>query len=534
MKKCLQLFYIIIFFLIAYSNLDPVFAQQNEIKESNNPNKITGQPFGTALGSFNGVIAYSNGIDTAGTYGTYGLEYQCVEYVNRYYATYLKLPNMKGNGNANLLFSNLPSKYNLTQFTNKISSTPPQVGDILCFSGGTDGKGHVAIVRALSSNQVTVIQQNVTEDYRDTSFAYSLSINDGKYSIDASRLGATYKCQGWLRAPYTPAAPSCTFNVTVKGSSTQLLSNGWKFWKDSKMVSDFYTVNLIISGLPAGNNWMLYLVDPTGNPKWEVIGNQSNTSYSFTFSPPTDASNGGGYTFRLYPQGDLNSMWSASNIFYCSTLPVLTISVSPTPLIIGQTANVTWSVSGGIPSLNDGGWINNIRLQWYQNSKQPSNALSNIISTTEANHNYSFQVPSSIPNTTLPGSNFMIAGVADAETSLPPNLVYAFTDTFNIVIGPTNIDQKMNNIPVKFGLEQNYPNPFNPTTVIKYELPKSGLVKINIYDALGREIKTLINKQEPAGNYEITFDAAKIPSGVYFYRLTAGNYTETKKMVLQK
>lgn len=83
-----------------------------------------------------------------------------------------------------------------------------------------------------------------------------------------------------------------------------------------------------------------------------------------------------------------------------------------------------------------------------------------------------------------------------------------------------------------FSLSQNYPNPFNPSTVIRFVVPGSRFVSLRIYDVLGRLVKTLVNKVESPGSYEVTFDAASLASGVYFYRLTAGGYVKTRKMVL--
>jgi carboxypeptidase T len=91
-----------------------------------------------------------------------------------------------------------------------------------------------------------------------------------------------------------------------------------------------------------------------------------------------------------------------------------------------------------------------------------------------------------------------------------------------------------NGIPKTFALEQNYPNPFNPTTVIKYQLPKSELVTIKIYDVLGRQVASLINEKKDAGYYEITFDASSLSSGVYFYKIEAGDFVESKKMMVLK
>ncbi len=88
--------------------------------------------------------------------------------------------------------------------------------------------------------------------------------------------------------------------------------------------------------------------------------------------------------------------------------------------------------------------------------------------------------------------------------------------------------------PKGFFLAQNYPNPFNPSAVISYYLPVNSFVTLKVYDVLGREVKTLTNGRETAGSHSIVFNADNLPSGVYFYRLQAGNYTATKKLMLLK
>jgi hypothetical protein len=86
----------------------------------------------------------------------------------------------------------------------------------------------------------------------------------------------------------------------------------------------------------------------------------------------------------------------------------------------------------------------------------------------------------------------------------------------------------------KYTLYQNYPNPFNPKTTINYSIPKTNFVTLKIYDVLGREIATLVNEERLPGNYNVKFDGSNIPSGVYFYRLQAGNFSQTKKLILMK
>jgi hypothetical protein len=88
--------------------------------------------------------------------------------------------------------------------------------------------------------------------------------------------------------------------------------------------------------------------------------------------------------------------------------------------------------------------------------------------------------------------------------------------------------------PENFALAQNYPNPFNPATTINYQIPAKSNVTLKIFNILGKEISTLVNEEKPAGLYQVNFDASNLPSGVYFYRLQAGNFAETKKMLLLK
>lgn len=91
-----------------------------------------------------------------------------------------------------------------------------------------------------------------------------------------------------------------------------------------------------------------------------------------------------------------------------------------------------------------------------------------------------------------------------------------------------------NGIPREFSLKQNYPNPFNPNTIIKFALAKGSDVKLVVYNSQGKEVKTLINSYRAAGNYDFNFNAAGLASGIYFYRLEAGSFTEVKKMMLVK
>jgi hypothetical protein len=125
---------------------------------------------------------------------------------------------------------------------------------------------------------------------------------------------------------------------------------------------------------------------------------------------------------------------------------------------------------------------------------------------------------------TLPAGG---TGVNPPGTTAPPT-------RFQFTVGPVGITPVSSNIPASFKLYNNYPNPFNPVTKIKFDIAKSTSAKLIVYDITGRVVETVINEDLVAGSYEISFDAARYASGVYFYKLETSAYTEVKKMLLIK
>lgn len=98
----------------------------------------------------------------------------------------------------------------------------------------------------------------------------------------------------------------------------------------------------------------------------------------------------------------------------------------------------------------------------------------------------------------------------------------------------SGVEDENDIIPTGYALNQNYPNPFNPTTIISYQLPTTAFVRLRVFDVLGNQVASLVNNEQHAGYYNVTFNANKLTSGIYFYRLEAGTYSETKKLMLVK
>jgi hypothetical protein len=144
-----------------------------------------------------------------------------------------------------------------------------------------------------------------------------------------------------------------------------------------------------------------------------------------------------------------------------------------------------------------------------------------IIDSTESSGIYIWTVPNILTNQAR-------IRIADLEI---PSVYDISNETFRIDYS-TSI--KEDNLVNSFNLDQNYPNPFNPSTLISYKIPEFSFVTITIYDILGNEVETIVSEEKHKGVYTVQFEASKIPSGIYYYRMTANNFSETRKMILLK
>ena len=132
--------------------------------------------------------------------------------------------------------------------------------------------------------------------------------------------------------------------------------------------------------------------------------------------------------------------------------------------------------------------------------------------------------------------------MVEVYTNIGINRFYEAIESqgLNVILSLKNANN--GGVPDKFELFQNYPNPFNPRTVISYQLAVSSSVQLEVYNLMGQKVATLVDEKQPAGSYAVEFNASHLSSGVYFYRFLAkpshpgkaGNYVETRKMVLMK
>ena len=257
----------------------------------------------------------------------------------------------------------------------------------------------------------------------------------------------------------------------------------------------------------------------------------------------------------LYKSTDAGESWENLSTF--PTLDILEIKIDASNgyVYVGATDNYEYNFEGGLYVSKDEG------ISWAK-ILDNSRIAGVVIHPDNSDKIYAISQAWYLWNSTINPGVFVTEDGGDNWTDITGNLGNTFLRI--IEINPFNPDEvyvgtdggglwKLDNtttaveqaaeIPNNFRLFQNYPNPFNPTTTIKFQIPNVGdanfaspttNILLKIYDILGNEITTLLNKTKPAGFYEVEFDASNLSSGIYYYELTVGQFNEAKKMLLIK
>jgi len=144
-----------------------------------------------------------------------------------------------------------------------------------------------------------------------------------------------------------------------------------------------------------------------------------------------------------------------------------------------------------------------------------------VMAKTDAKAKFTFDVERDIP-----------VNLPDGKAGRKDTIEFMITDGRGIMMTKSFIFSYVG--PKQFKLEQNFPNPFNPTTTIRYSIPQRSNVVLKVYDVLANEVATLVNEDKDRGVYKTNFDASQLASGIYLYRIQAGSFVETKKMILLK
>ena len=262
---------------------------------------------------------------------------------------------------------------------------------------------------------------------------------------------------------------------------------------------------------------------------WTSFGNLpliAGTVYAITTIGDTLIAGAGasGYIYRLTPG---SSQWDPISFSGGSTIPAVSFVQLNGILYAGSIFGVWRSSDNGLTWENasnglypDGEYF----ITAFKNTLYAAARIkyaTYLYKSTDRGDNWIFDDPV-IPNYAY---DMEISGNKIFLTSVD-GLLYR-----DIQVTNTNDN---NSVPKSFSLSQNYPNPFNPVTIISYALPKASHVTIKVYDILGREVTTLVNEEKNAGNYNAQFSAGKLASGIYLYKMQAGNFQETKKLLIMK
>jgi hypothetical protein len=242
------------------------------------------------------------------------------------------------------------------------------------------------------------------------------------------------------------------------------------------------------------------------------LANGTLVSYSLTANNTCSAGTAGTFLLRLEPyftQGGSASYLTFGSVLMSGTVQTLPVEMTTySATVNGQTVTLNWATA---TEVQNSGWDierSNGNSQWTKIGFVQGSGNSN------SPHQYSYVDKSIKQNGEY---TYRLKQIDDNGTTV-------YTREVEAVI----------NVPLTYALNQNYPNPFNPSTTISYEIPTSSKVTIKIYNILGDEVTTLVNGNQEAGRYQVIFDASRYSSGVYFYSITAGNFVQTKKMILLK
>ncbi|MDD5361655.1 MAG: T9SS type A sorting domain-containing protein [Ignavibacteria bacterium] len=327
------------------------------------------------------------------------------------------------------------------------------------------------------------------------------------------------------------ASPNTSIFQTTNGGATWTTANTHTGFGDDIYMSD--ANNAYFIGDPSGGNWDL-LKSTNGGLNWGTWSTLPTTNTSGTYNNAAWFQG----TQVWFPNVGLSQMMYSSNMganWTAQTIPLSEITatcfVSPTRGLAGGSstsigllsttdAGTTWSsITAPLPTTSIMG-IAGASTSWWIAMQD---TMIHYSSNDGASWTTQYAVPAgSFYHLTKSRSGATLWGVRSNGG----------ISRFGTAI--TAITPVANGLPVNYSLSQNYPNPFNPVTKINYALPKSGFVTLKIYDILGRQIVTLINETKNAGDYSVDFNASSLNSGVYFYRLEANGFSDTKKMLLIK
>lgn len=343
--------------------------------------------------------------------------------------------------------------------------------------------------------------------------------------------------------PFPVRLTSFNDNKTVEAGSTQTIS--WDSWGISKIKLEYSTSSY--------------------SPVWKTIVSGINGDLlSYQWKVPIDLSND--CIMRISNAEDAQLVFTNTSTFSITAPSSCTLTSSSNPTSGGSTnGDGTYNYGTqvqltAIPSTgytftgwsgDASGSTNPLTVTMDGNKNITANFTKTIYlvilsanptsgGTVTGAGSYEFNSTVTVVATAknIIGSKFLFTNWTENGNEISKSNSYSFTITSNrnLIANFQDITsvENENEIPTSYSLSQNFPNPFNPSTNIQFAIPKESLVVLKVYDVLGNEISTLVNKNLPTGKYAINYNASKLNNGVYFYRLQANHFIKTNKMILLK
>jgi len=259
----------------------------------------------------------------------------------------------------------------------------------------------------------------------------------------------------------------------------------------------------------------------------------TGTQYWSRQAPSAFGSGAGSAMYDYYSASAGNTQSLTSNQFPAVTSTNRYLRFNYAHKFYQPTTTLSADSLGIFTSTNNGGvWVKLITLKATNTPQLGTNSHANLTTTGAIGNNTEYMLPANnewatkILQMPLGTDKVMFT----AWSAFGNN---AFIDDINAG-GSTGNGTQLTLTPDTYSLAQNYPNPFNPTTKINFAIPKQGFVTLKVYDMLGKEVANLVNEVKVAGNYSVDFNAASLASGVYFYRIEASDFVDTKRMMLIK
>lgn len=286
------------------------------------------------------------------------------------------------------------------------------------------------------------------------------------------------------------------------------------------------------NGIVAGTNGRTYKTTDGGTSWTEYNVGANVTLYEILFITPSLVWVSG--DAAVYYSTDGGTSWIEATKFHGNNIQYSMASAGGYLWTAGEFGNLLKGYADPFVP---------VELTSFTASVSDKNVTLNWTTATEIN-NYGFEVQKSTDK-----NNWVSAGFVNGSGSTTEIRSYSFMDInpltgisyyrlkqidFDGSYEYSNIIEVTLNHVYSFELEQNYPNPFNPSTIINYQIPSDGIVTLKIYDILGNEVKLLVNEFKTAGRYSINFDGSNLATGVYVYKIQAGNFTSNRKMMLVK